>query len=283
MIVVKLTGGLGNQMFQYAFGRYLATKHHTSLKLDTSYFDEFKLRNYELDVFAFQKELILKKDIEKHFNPTTLFGKIRRKIGNYKIISENKFEYDPSIIENSTANCHVIGYWQSEKYFTEVAHEIRQAFTFQAPDNELNEELIREIKNSNAVSIHVRRGDFVTDPKTNQVHGCCSIEYFERAISYVEKKLDYPVFYIFSDDINWVRNNLSILSPHFFIDHNKRDYDDMRLMSVCSHNIISNSSFSWWAAWLNPNKNKIVVAPQKWFNDSQKDTRDLIPESWVKI
>ena len=136
-----------------------------------------------------------------------------------------------------------------------------------------------------SVCIHIRRGDYVEDIITNQFHGVCNLDYYYRSIEYIASKIKNPYFFVFSDDPLWVKQNLILKYPCDYIDQNfgKKDYEDMRVISKCKHNIIANSSFSWWGAWLNINPNKIVIAPKNWFKSKAINTKDLIPESWFKI
>jgi len=162
---------------------------------------------------------------------------------------------------------------------------IRNDFTLKNKPDKLNNEISKIMQDTNSVSIHIRRGDYIANPITFQYHGLCSMEYYKKAIQYINENINRPIFFFFSDEIDWVKDNLKIPKDCYFIDHNKmeNDYLDLWLMSQCKHNIIANSSFSWWGAWLNTNKEKIVIAPKKWFNNAAIDTTDLIPEEWLII
>jgi len=165
-----------------------------------------------------------------------------------------------------------------------VASQIRADFTFQLPLENKNAELAKQINQVSAVSLHVRRGDYANNPKTTATHGLCSLDYYRAAIRHVSDRIEQPYFFIFSDDIGWVKDNLKMDFPCQYVDHNQgaESYNDMRLMSMCKHHIIANSSFSWWGAWLNPNVEKTVIAPKLWFANAT-NTQDLIPQSWVKL
>ena len=162
--------------------------------------------------------------------------------------------------------------------------QIRADFTFRLPLENKNAELAKQINQVNAVSLHVRRGDYVNNPKTTATHGLCSLDYYQASIRYVAERVQQPHFFIFSDDIDWVQSNLKIDFPCVYVQHNRgaESYNDMRLMSLCRHHIIANSSFSWWGAWLNPRSEKIVIAPRKWFAN-QTDVQDLFPAGWVTL
>lgn len=200
-----------------------------------------------------------------------------------RLVVEPYFHYWPGIREVSH-NAYLAGYWQSEKYLSDVSETIRADFTFRHPLSEQNAELAGRIGQTMAVSLHVRRGDYVSDTKTNAAHGLCSLEYYRAAVLHIAKHVERPKFFVFSDDIAWVKTNLKIDYPCRYVDHNlgAESYNDMRLMSLCRHHIIANSSFSWWGAWLNPRADKLVIAPRKWFAN-ESDTKDLLPIGWKTL
>ncbi len=292
MIISKLIGGLGNQMFQYAVGRTCSLELGVPLRLDVSGFANYRLhQGFELQrIFNCPVEIANETDVRSilGWNSAPTIRRIlsrpdmamfRRKM----YVVEPHFHYWQGI-ENVPTNCYLFGYWQSEKYFKKVAKTISSDFTFKPPLNEINAKLAEQIKKQNAICLHVRRGDYANNPKTTAAHGLCSLEYYKSAIQYVINKVDQPCFYIFSDDPTWVRENIKIEFPSHYVDHNngEESYNDMRLMSMCKHHIIANSSFSWWGAWLNPNPDKIVVAPRKWFANNN-DVSDLFPSGWVTL
>ena len=178
------------------------------------------------------------------------------------------------------------GYWQSPKYFNSIETLIRKEFTFQKPLDSKNLEILNLIKNTISVSIHIRRTDFQII-NSNDIHGFCSLEYYDEAINYIHTNVLMSKFFIFSDDINWAKENLKVPMNSYFVSGNtgEKSYIDMQLMSNCNHNIIANSSFSWWGAWLNSNPKKIVIAPKKWFSDEKMNaqTDDLIPAEWIRM
>jgi hypothetical protein len=286
MIIVKLNGGLGNQMFQYAIGKHLAIKRNTRLKLDLSFFETQTLRSYQLDVFCIAEEILTAREYLHYFpQPSSnIFKNIWRglikKLYGYEMILEKHFNFQPQIL-NLKGNVYLDGYWQSEKYFKEVENTIRACFRLKEGTPKAKD-TIDKIKECNAVAIHFRRGDYVDNTTTNKVHGTCSPEYYQKAITFIADKIKEPVFFIFSDDLNWVKNNFQIAYEHYFVEEYE-GHRDMELMSLCKHNIIANSSFSWWGAWLNENPDKIVIAPMKWMNIRERNTDDLIPDSWIKI
>lgn len=292
MIIAKLIGGLGNQMFQYAAGRALSLKTNSVLALDVSAFANYRLhQGFEfqrifkqsnvlasnqdiLAMLGWQSSPLIRRVLVKNF-----FVPIRHK----KFVVEPHFHYWAGM-ENLTDDCYLSGYWQSENYFKDAEYAIREDFQFCQPLNAENEYIAKCIQASSAVSLHIRRGDYVSNPKNVALYEVCTQEYYRAAISYVAERVPNPTFFIFSDDIAWVKENLAIDFPHEYVDFNKgaESYNDMRMMSMCQHHVIANSSFSWWGAWLNPSKDKIVVAPQKWFANGT-NTRDLCPSNWVTL
>ena len=279
-------------MFQYAAGRALSLKNDTTLFLDISAFENYELhQGFELQRdFSHPFDIASKADISRVLgwqSPASIRWIVSRRpfasLFRKRFVVEPHFNYWPGI-NKLTKDCYLAGYWQSEKYFYDVASQIREDFVFQLPMENQNVELAKQINLVNAVSLHVRRGDYVHSQKTNSAHGLCSIEYYQESIRYLAERVEQPQFFIFSDDIEWVKNNLKIDFPLVYVQHNrdKESYNDMHLMSLCRHHIIANSSFSWWGAWLNSNAEKIVIAPKKWFA-RQTDVRDLFPDGWITL
>ena len=300
IIISRISGGLGNQLFQYAVARSIAENNGAQTVLDTSWFINNKndtKRDFLLPFFNISAREMKKED-EKNINlpdtiNNTFYNKIKRKIfrilENLKPLDKKKFIIEPSFnfhpeilkIRNS---CYLSGVWQSEKYFKEIEDIIRKEFTLKNKPAKKTGEWIEKIENANSVSLHIRRGDYVENQKTNQFHGTCDLGYYEKAIKIISEKIKNPEFFIFSDDINWAKDNLKINFPTYFVsDKDIPDYEELIVMSKCKHDIIANSSFSWWGAWLNQNKDKIVIAPKNWFKAKHLDTKDLIPESWLTI
>lgn len=292
MIISKLIGGLGNQMFQYAVGKQIATSNNTELKLDITGYDHqvgITPRKYMLGVFNIQASIATKKEIGQF--KTSSKNMFQRRWYQIKLAFQRRYYIQQSKLYSTHQllsipdNSYLEGYWGSEKYFKDIEKIIHKEFTPKEKPDADNQKMNSQIKNCDSVSIHVRRGDYIFDQKTNKYHGVCDLGYYLKAVNLLAKKVENPHFFIFSDDPFWIKENLRLKFPYVFVDHNagKKDYEDMRLMSKCRHNIIANSSFSWWGAWLNQNPNKIIIAPKQWFNDPKINTKDLLPQSWIKI
>jgi len=278
-------------MFQYAMGKHIALKNNTKLLLDTRLFQYHGMHNgFELDrVFIKSLNLASKKQLRD------LLGWRHSRVGmkiitskGFKFLGGKNFFIEDGLTFNKAveflpSDCYLSGYWQSENYFKDIKEIIRKDFKFRQKLTDQNLMIAKQILSSNSVSLHIRRGDYITN--ADSVHSNCTVDYYTRAMDYFDSKLSNPIYFIFSDDIEWVKKNLKIRNEHKFINHNKglNSHNDMHLMSLCRHNIIANSSFSWWGAWLNSNREKIVVAPEKWFKYDELSARDIIPSSWVTI
>lgn len=292
MIVVKLIGGLGNQMFQYAAGRALAQQYNVPLKLDKSFLEKsadgaYTQRHFELDIFTIDAKFITTAERDPYLKHSgnKLYRELYRSLPflfKKKYITENSVSYMGNFTKWGP-DAYLDGFWQSEKYFAHAEGFLRKEFVFKNAFDRVNGPLAERMQDGNSVSLHVRRGDYVSDETTNSVHGTCSKEYYSMALELITKQIDHADLYIFSDDMNWCKENLSFQLPVTFIDHNlgKQSFEDMRLMSMCKHNIIANSSFSWWGAWLNSNPDKKVITPKNWFRD--KRAPDIYPADWITI
>lgn len=284
-------GGLGNQMFQYAIGRHFALKNNTQLLLDTSTFNKKRFRNfrknkdttrtYELNAFNISAKVTSKYEIIYARLIEHIFSKFSFLERAY--VKQKNNYFDKKVLFNHQKNMYIEGFWQCEKYFEDIKDIIKQDFKIKIKPDKQNEAMLKKIEGTNSICVHIRRGDYATDPRTKENHGLCSLRYYYNSINFIKKRTKNSVFYIFSDDPNWVKNNLKIKDKTTFVDINGVDkaYEDLRLMSNCKHFITANSSFSWWAAWLSNNPNKIICAPKKWFN--QVDEGDIVPKSWVRI
>ena len=272
MIIVRLMGGCGNQMFQYAFGRNLSLKYNVPLKLDLSFLKRrdmgpnFTYRDYDLDIF----------NIKEDFQHS----------GYTAVVNEPHFNYSGPLVKKidevyklNKLNLLIDGYWQSPKYFSEFEQQIRSDFTFK--NTITDSELLSNILSSNSVMINIRRTDYLN---TNY-HGVLDMTYINSGINIINQKVKNPQYFIFSDDIEWCRQNIH-LDNMTIVDHSHkgdRFSNYLQLMTSCKHFIIPNSTFAWWAAWLNSSKSKVVVSPKDWFADKNTNTTDLIPSNWIRI
>jgi len=287
MIVSELMGGMGNQMFQYALGRSLSIKNKTKLVLDTKFLlsrlprQDFVYRNYDLDLFNISVEFARDRISNKYGLDNQPRTKKCFSFDRLNYVTEQHFHFDP-MVSNLGNNLYLNGYWQSEKYFKNIESIIRKDFTFKEPMSEKGLEMRDRIVNDNATCVNVRRGDFVA----NNILGTVDLSYFDKAIKYLSSKISNPVIYIFSDDIKWCEENLktdhqSVIVGHEYAGAKFRNY--FELMTLCKSFIIPNSTFAWWAAWLCKNPYKIVIAPKIWFRSQKYSSKDLVPESWVRI
>jgi glycosyl transferase family 11 len=289
MIITRLTGGIGNQMFQYAFGRRLADHHKTELKLDLGFYSDPVLnvppRTFDLDIFNITSEVASDKEIKKFAKRVNhdLTDRVLNRIFGVKAshIREPHFYFSEAAF-NSPDNVYLSGYWQSEKYFGDIEPKLRRDFTFKDPINDLAKPILEKINCTESVCVHVRRGDFLTNP----LNGLYGKDYYVAASEIVSSGKPDKAYFVFSDDVEWCKENLQFDGETTFVDNDfgpRKFRDDLWLMSECKHFIIANSSFSWWAVWLNTNPRRTVVAPKAWFQDRSLDTRDLIPDNWVTI
>lgn len=292
MVIVRIAGGLGNQMFQYAFGRALAVAKDTELRLDLGAYSNYPLHNgFELDrVFAVTAPEATQNDFRMvlgwRARPSLRHLLRRRRLAwlrNAHYLVEPHFQYWKTA-PSAPSDCYLVGYWQSERYFVAVHDLIRREFVFCPPLSERNRALYEEILSAESIGVHVRRGDYASDQQTARIHGSCSLDYYQRALDYVAERCAAPRLFVFSDEPNWVKSRLQTDLPTHYVGHNRGadSFNDMRLMSACRHHVIANSSFSWWAAWLNPSSDKIVVAPRRWFA-IERDCSDLIPARWTRL
>ena len=285
-LILKLNGGLGNQMFQWALARMLEETTDMDVYLDMSYFKNRYARPYELNIFKLEPKLVedfwTKLKLEIIWRLRAIL-KWEKTLG-LTLYSESSFNFDKNI-QRIKADTFIEGFFQSEKYFKFVEDKLRDDFIFVKNQDDVNNKLRLDICAKNSISLHIRRGDYVQKKRYQNVYANCSLDYYKRGVEYIAQQYPEPTLYVFSDDINWVRNNLKLPYKSIYVSNNSgaKSFEDMRLMASCKHNIIANSSFSWWGAWLNKNPDKIVIAPQKWFNDETIVQTDVIPETWIKI
>jgi len=300
MICMRLMSGLGNQMFQYALGRRLANEQGTDLILDATHYAyvpkramHYVTRTYDLDVFNINARLLdpdregwlpcyvdsythhFKHAVKRAFN-------LYKHIDGYQVVEgDNPFALDNKVFA-SGRNSYLIGYWQNEKYFKPIEAQIRNDFVFKNRFDMRIEDLAEEMAGTHSVCLNVRRGDFVT----NQLHGFAGVDYIYQALDRIHTAIELEKVYVFSDEIDWCRENLRFNVPHFFVGHDFagcKFSSYLHLMTKCRHFIIPNSTFGWWSAWLSKNPQKIVIAPKRWLSVPNVDTSGIIPEGWITI
>jgi len=280
-ITSKIKGGLGNQMFQYACGRAITHRLGAQLCLDISWFKKGN-REYALDNFPHIQSI---KKSHSTGMPS-LFQKIFRRL-KIHYFHEPDYSYWPGI-EKIKTSAHITGYWQNENYFSAISPIIKQDFQFPEFTCPEAEEIAGKIKEAPCpVSIHIRRGDYVENDNVNKIFGTCSLEYYQKALHMIIEKNNMPVqLFLFSDDPEWIKNNFDTQGcTSAIIDipqHKNTPHHDMHLMSLCSHHIIANSSFSWWGAWLS-NRQGTVIAPEQWFAKETRKHHNPAAKLWIKI
>jgi hypothetical protein len=304
MIVVFLRGGLGNQMFQYAAARALAKKYGAEVRFDTTFLNDRFPRgkvafyHFDLDIFGIAPRFTLLSVISQAAPiPGVWLGidlalmKARDAFGIRKIfkeLSSGEFAssaFDPAML-TAGGNVLLWGYWQSEKYFEGVKDDIRKEFRFATALTGEAARIAEEIKRTNSVSLHVRRGDYAAIKSVVKIMGETNLPYYAAAVAHIGERVKDPHFFIVSNDPAWCRENIKIPFATTYLDDasaGPKNAYHLELMSLCKHNIIANSTYSWWAAWLNANPEKIVIAPKKWFNDPSMSSGDIIPAGWVAL
>jgi len=296
MKIVSLSGGLGNQMFMYAFCLGLRAKDKKTLLfvpvLNNS--KAYGHQGYELEklfhiyrfdgLFSKISNLIIQiySQIIRVF-PNKWNSLLYKFLNIHLVKVPENFIYYQNVFSFKNKHEFFRGTWQSESYFKDAKDEVRKQFEFN--QNLLSWNSIQTTKTmlqSNSVSIHIRRGDYLSDNFKDGFGGVCTDEYYTKAIQFIKEKIEIPVFYVFTDDKDWVSNNFELEGALYINSNTGIDsWQDMYLMSQCKHNIIANSSFSWWGAWLNSNEKKIVIAPKLWWKLFEKD--DVVPDSWIRL
>ena len=288
MIVVKIIGGLGNQLFQYSYAKSLQQKGY-KVKIDISAFKSYKLHGgYFLDGYLIDIEEATVRDLSLYRAPN-IITKLKRKIGleNINFIEEDVFFFSENLLLPKD-DSYIEGYFQSEKYFLVIRDVILKQISLKKNLSAYGVSIQKKISACNvSCSIHIRRGDYLTNAATNKLHGVLNLDYYRSSIELLEKRFSNNIqYFIFSDDIEWAADNLKINNSTLIENDLSRDpNEDIYLMSLCSHNIIANSSFSWWGAWLNKNLHKNVFAPKAWVleNKINELTFHLIPNNWTRV
>lgn len=285
MIIIKIEGGLGNQMFQYALGLSLSARHKVPFKIDYSYLKKENQSGRDFRLFGFNIDApeTTEKEIAHFTNPLQkVLDKFRPEISRKKIL-EKVSGFNPEILERSEG--YFVGHFNSPLYFSSCEEEVRKAFSLKNPLSPEGEKWNKEIlATPNSVSVHIRRGDYINIPKVANVHGAIPLSYYEKACDQILGKFPDAKFFISSDDINWAKENFPKKYSAVFISSPEiPDYEEVILMSHCAHNITANSTFSFWSAWLNQNPQKIVITPKFWYRDKNREVKDLIPQNWLKL
>jgi hypothetical protein len=290
MIITRITSGLGNQLFQYAVGRSLALQNKTSLYFDLSYYRQSyetdTLRAFKLDRFNIEYEVL-------NTSPYVYVSKFTKLLPHrtlkplFRFVQEKQFHFDARVTKASAAFVTLDGFWQSERYFGENEPLIRQDLQFTCATGETFARYQAEIEQHQyPVSMHIRRGDYVNHPEFSKSFGFLGLDYYRVAIALLRERFSTFKLFIFSDDPEWVRENLLTDADYTLVVNTGADADlnDLQLMSLCRHHVIANSSFSWWGAWLNADPDKVVIAPKIWFRDKPDwNTADLVPTSWLRV
>lgn len=282
MITAHLMGGLGNQLFQYAAAYSIARQKNVKISVDTSF---YQINNqhggYRLDKLKISELTVAPKKSKKlewkvkAINKLPILGFI-----DHKIIHESHFK-NVNVIADDVL---LLGYWQNSKYFSAHLQDLKNIFVPISVSSRASADALK-MRESNSVSIHIRRGDYISNPNALKNHGICSIEYYKQAIGYILETVGKPVFFIFSDDIPWVEENLSKLfskNDCLYMKGNTQE-EDLWLMSNAKHHIIANSSFSWWGAYLASDETQIVVSPTPWFDIPQRYTSDPSQPKWKRF
>lgn len=290
MLIIRVKGGLGNQLFQYATGYAVAKRMNTDLRIDKSFYSTQKLRGFKLSLLNINK-IEIKEEItrplfirifeNKYVNKLLRIMKFKKiKIAKQTYFLDSNLKFMPEIFKLQGNRIYLDGYFQSYEYFESYRNELINLFTPQYCYNDEWQSYYEEINRVESVAIHVRRGDYLKIQNKNGLQYVLEERYYKQAIDLFQKKLDNPVFYWFSDDIEWVKEHFSGSLRFKFIrlTGENADLNELMLMSKCKNIITANSSFSWWAAWLNTNENAIIVAPKRKFGNE-----DMIPKNWIKI
>ena len=280
MIVSRIIGGLGNQMFQYAAGFAVAEHIRSEHRVDVSAFGRYSLRENSLIHLNITSASIDDDDYPPIKTSCEGFVEERRGL---RTVRESGMRFDPSLFETGD-DLFLFGYWQTESYFKSVESKIRSEFQVKTEPDAENRNLLAQIRDSQSVAVHIRRGDYVSHRKVRKEFGSCTLRYYEGAIRLIKDRVADATFFVFSDEPEWAQAHLNIERSKY-VTHNSgnRDFEDLRLMASCRHFIIANSSFSWWAAWLGAEADKTVIAPKPWFLSAKYDSRDVVPRGWMSL
>ncbi|AMV31085.1 Glycosyl transferase family 11 [Pirellula sp. SH-Sr6A] len=300
MIISRLSGGLGNQMFQAAAGVALARRLNQPLLCDARPLQLDASRNLGLNSFQFDAPILPHSAELTPSHTATALPPLKRGSLSFLLwtirnrsrvlyVREKELAYHDVLNRLSSSeprSIYLHGFWQSQQYFAWCGDEIRRLFSFREKPSMENEPARERIRSSKSIAIHVRRGDYVTNPKNRAIYATCSLDYYRRAIAYLVEQLgqEHVQAFVFSDDPDWVQNNLDIPIPKTVIRHNTDSpVEDLRLMSCCQHHVLANSTFSWWGAWLAFHPHQLVVAPRVWYHGRPRVDDSIVPPTWVRL
>ena len=283
MIIVRLMGGLGNQLFQYAIARRLASETGQPFKLDITEYETDALRAFALRPFNVRQDIATLEEIDR-LRPRAGGFLQNLRYSQTWIRERLPYAFDPRVVQ-ARGDVYLEGYWANEDYFKSIDSVIRQEFTVKTEPDAANAAAARVMASVASVCVHVRRGDYATDPHTSAFHGLAPLDYYREAAARISATVRDPHFFVFSDDPDWVEQNLRFEHEMTYVTHNgaDRDYEDLRLMALCRHHIIANSSFSWWGAWLGQSPGQQVFAPARWLNQPEIDTTHATPARWIRL
>ena len=278
-------------MFQYAFGREFSARHNVPLKLDISGMESYQYHLFTLDHLNIRKDYATKKEVADFTKYKPRQGRVGRRLLNPLFMDSSKYivepghyMFEPKMFEIQ-APCYFDGYWQSEKYFKSVANDIRKEFTLRDSLSEYSKSIAKLISEAaEPVSFHIRRGDMAKHPYFSKTHGICPPEYYAEAIRIIKEEVKNPTFFVFSDDPEWARENVKTgLQTEFIGQGPDKNYEDLELMRLCKHHVLSNSTFGWWGSWLSEySLSGITIAPTRW-NNKGFNTKDLLLDHWIKL
>jgi hypothetical protein len=283
-VIVRLSGGLGNQMFQYAAASGITAARADELVLDLRSFDDDRLRSFELHRWRVQARVASRAELKPYSRIASgIFRRMAKAGIRTRYYLEQSLDFDPSLADMTVVG-YLDGYFQCARYFEHIRDRLLREFVPLSPLTAYNSELLEVARAARSVSIHVRRGDYVTVQTNVLKHGACGLDYYRAAVARVMRVTEDPLWLVFSDDLEWTRKNLQLPGEVRYVDNNQDAPEvDIYLMSQCAHNICANSSFSWWGAWLNSSKEKTVTAPAAWFASDLVSSRDLVPLDWVRL
>lgn len=278
-VVVRVTGGLGNQLFQFSAGLAVSKRLGARLRVDASAYAKDPLRRYRLDCLAEPPEQVSEQELQSLLQPGWIARKLLRK-RPLRVIRHLEASYRPEV-QVVAEGCYLDGYWQSQEYFRPIRDEIRSRLQFQSSLSPSNGQLASLAQAKRVASLHVRRGDYVAVPSLRDWHGVLPLEYYERALELLDSRFGLEGVFVFTDDPEWVRSNLATELPMTIVSNGKSDeLEELSVMKSCRYHVIANSSYSWWGAWLSDAEPAAIVAPSQWFATDKEDASAIVPSEW---